>query len=88
MPDPKTKNCEACEQEIGFSETVCPKCGVDFEELEEAVAVVTKAQEIAAKRKAKAEAAKDGDPDPATPPKKKKTGLFGGLGKAITGKKG
>lgn len=47
-----TKACDACGQEIGASEKECPKCGVDFEELEDAIATVSKAQEVIEKRKA------------------------------------
>ncbi len=53
----ETKKCEVCDQEIGSTEVKCPKCGVEFETLEEEVTVVTRAMTIAEKRKkAKADA--------------------------------
>lgn len=47
----ETKKCEACDAEIGQSETECPKCGVNFEELETAVKTVTTAQAVVEKRR-------------------------------------
>jgi hypothetical protein len=62
---PETKKCDACDQEIGASEKVCPKCEVDFEELEDAVATVSKAQEVIERRKAAtAEKDKKNEPKP------------------------
>lgn len=49
----QTKKCEVCEAEIGSTETVCPACKADFAELEAEVQVVTRAQTVLAKRKAK-----------------------------------
>jgi hypothetical protein len=46
-----TKNCEVCEQEIGASEKVCPKCSTDFEALEEELKVVERARTVAEKRR-------------------------------------
>lgn len=52
MAEPaKTKICEACDAVIGESETQCPKCEVNFEELETAVKTVTTAQAVAEKRR-------------------------------------
>jgi hypothetical protein len=48
---PETKVCDACDAVIGKSEKTCPKCSVDFEELEDTVASVSKAQAIIEKRK-------------------------------------
>jgi uncharacterized C2H2 Zn-finger protein len=48
---PETKKCEVCDQEIGASETTCPKCGTIFAELEDEVKVVTRAQIVAEKRR-------------------------------------
>ena len=50
MADP-TKTCEACDAVIGASETKCPKCGIDFEELEDALTSVEKANAILEKRR-------------------------------------
>jgi RNA polymerase subunit RPABC4/transcription elongation factor Spt4 len=61
----ETKKCEVCDQEIGTSEKTCPKCGTNFEELEEEVKVVTRAQNVAQKR-AKAAV----PPEPEKPAKK------------------
>jgi uncharacterized Zn finger protein (UPF0148 family) len=74
MATPATKQCEACDQEIGASETTCPKCGVVFEDLEGEVAVVTRAMTVAEKRKKKAEAEAEAERlrnEPPAPPKKK-----------------
>ena len=46
----ETKKCEVCDQEIGESETTCPKCGVVFADLNEEVKVVQRAQTVAQKR--------------------------------------
>ncbi len=51
MAEPTTKICDACDAEISILEEKCPKCGIDFDELEETVASVSKAQEIIEKRK-------------------------------------
>lgn len=51
MPD--TKECPSCDKEIGNSETKCPACGIEIEELENAIATVSKAQEVIDKRKKK-----------------------------------
>lgn len=52
-PESKTKKCECCEAEIGKDEKVCPKCSVDFDELEETVTAIDRANAVLAKRKAK-----------------------------------
>jgi hypothetical protein len=52
-----TKKCESCDAEIGESEKSCPKCGVDFEELEDTVKTVDTATKVLEKRR-KAEAMK------------------------------
>lgn len=99
MPEPitpptgETKICPSCDAVIGKSETVCPSatCGVDFEELEDNIAAVEKAQAILEKRR------KANQPKPCTKcskvhegecpaPEKKKSGLRG-LG-AVLRKKG
>lgn len=73
----ETKKCEVCDQEIGITEKVCPKCQTDFEELEQEVSVVTRAQKVVAARKAKEIPLL---PPPPPPPAKKKS-VFGSLGK-------
>jgi RNA polymerase subunit RPABC4/transcription elongation factor Spt4 len=69
---PETKECEVCSQIIGSSEKVCPKCGTDFDALEDEVKVVQRAQSVAAKR-AKAIV----PPEP--PPPAKKPSIFRSL---------
>ena len=64
----ETKNCEACDQQIGASETTCPRCGVVFAELEETVTAVEKAQTIIEKRR---KAAQPPEPQPQPQPAKK-----------------
>jgi hypothetical protein len=89
-PQPETKTCESCDAVIGKSEKVCPKCQIDFEELEDAVATVGKAQSVLAKRKAteeaaktcpKCKAAKHDGPCKTSPTKKKS--VFQSLGAAL-----
>lgn len=70
---PETKTCEACEQEIGANETKCPKCGVVFDELEQEIAVVTRAQTVVEKRRKKTE------PPPAPPAPPKRKSIFSSL---------
>jgi len=72
MPEPEsqpatTKQCESCDAVIGTSETKCPKCGVDFEELADTIATVEKASAILEKRRAKAAPPKE---EPKTETKK------------------
>jgi RNA polymerase subunit RPABC4/transcription elongation factor Spt4 len=67
--EPKTKHCEACDAEIGKDEKVCPKCAVDFDELEETVTAIDRANAVLAKRKAKAVPP---EPAPGAPPVKPK----------------
>lgn len=64
----ETKQCEVCEQQIGSNETKCPKCSTVFEELEQEVAVVTRAQTVAEKRR---RAALPPEPSPEVIPAKK-----------------
>jgi RNA polymerase subunit RPABC4/transcription elongation factor Spt4 len=75
-PNKDTKVCEACDAEVGKSEKTCPKCSVDFEELEDSITVVSKAQEILAKRKAK-------ETPPAPPKTKTATNPLRGLAAAL-----
>lgn len=82
----ETKKCESCDAEIGTSETNCPKCGVDFEELEDAVATVSKAQAIIDKRKKAAEpkpCTKCGKVHEGACAPQKKPSVFRGLGSAL-----
>jgi transposase len=90
MPEPQTKKCEVCDTEIGKDEKTCPKCGADFEELEDAVKTITTAQAVMEKRRKAAEpkpCAKCGTiHEGACPPPPKKKALRG-LG-ALLRKKG
>lgn len=92
MPEPTTKICESCDAEIGASETKCPKCGIIFEELEEAVSAVERAQSVLEKRRAKKEAeskcpkCKKDKHEGACAPIKKPSALRA-LGSALRGKK-
>jgi RNA polymerase subunit RPABC4/transcription elongation factor Spt4 len=63
----ETKTCENCDKVIGASESKCPSCGVVFEELEDAVATVDRANSILAKRKART-APPEPTPVPEVPP--------------------
>jgi len=72
----KTKVCDACDQEIGESETTCPKCGVVFEDLESDLKA---AEVIFEKRKKRATLPEP--PAPLPPPKKKS--IFKALGNAV-----
>lgn len=49
------KLCEACDKEIGDNDAKCPACGVVFEELNDAVSAVEKANAILEKRRKKKE---------------------------------
>jgi len=66
MPEPstETKTCDSCDAVIGKSEKVCPKCSIDFEELEDTVATVTKAQAVIEKRKKAALPPPSPEPEP------------------------
>ena len=75
MPEPETITCENCDAEIGKSETKCPKCGVVFEDLADAIASVETANKVIEKRKKKAEL-------PVAPPAKKENPLRA-LGKVL-----
>lgn len=46
-----TKKCEACDATIGKTETKCPACSVDLEELEESIKVIERANAVIEKRK-------------------------------------
>jgi phage FluMu protein Com len=80
MAEPTTKICDSCDAEVGIIEKKCPKCSIDFEELEEAVTAVSKAQEVLEKRRKKKE--QEAAPPPTPPPAKKKS-PFGGLANAL-----
>lgn len=69
----ETKVCENCEQEIGASEKVCPKCGTDFEALEQEIGVIERAQKVLTKRNKVKET-----PTPETKPAAKKS-IFASL---------
>jgi RNA polymerase subunit RPABC4/transcription elongation factor Spt4 len=78
-PPGDTKVCESCDAVIGKNETECPKCKVNFEELEDTIATIDKAEEVRAKRKkatepktcAKCKTVHKPE-DPCPPPAKKK----------------
>lgn len=74
-----TKVCLSCEKEIGESEKDCPACGVNLEELEDAVATVEKAQAILDKRR---KPITPPVPEP-TPEPAKKTSRLVSLGKVL-----
>ena len=78
----ETKKCEHCDAEIGATETSCPKCGVNFEELEEVISTLDKANKVLEKRRKAAQ-----PPEPPAPPApaKKKTGIS--LFRSLGGKK-
>jgi septal ring factor EnvC (AmiA/AmiB activator) len=86
----ETKKCDVCDQEIGASETKCPKCGVEFEVLEEEIGVVTRAMTVSEKRKArekekadKEEAARKEKEEKEHPKPPEKKSIFRSLGKAV-----
>jgi hypothetical protein len=86
-----TKKCENCDAEIGESEKDCPKCGVNFEDLDNAVSGYESARTISEKRlKAKnpncdkcGKPKHEGDCEKAPKTTKKKGGLFSNLGAAL-----
>jgi RNA polymerase subunit RPABC4/transcription elongation factor Spt4 len=47
----ETKQCPKCDAVIATTETKCPACGVDLEELENAIATVEAAQAVIEKRR-------------------------------------
>ena len=51
MPENETKICDNCYAEVGKSETVCPKCGTNFAELDELVNTIEQGNAISEKRK-------------------------------------
>lgn len=80
----ETKICDSCDQEIASTETVCPRCKLDFEESEQEVGVVSRAMTIIEKRKAREKAAADkaaADEAEKNPPKRKS--LFSSLAKGV-----
>lgn len=80
MAEATTKVCDYCDQEIGISETKCPKCGIEFEEAEATVSAVSSALTVIEKRKAREKAKKEkelADEIAKNPPTKKS--VFSGL---------
>jgi len=55
----ETKICDGCDQEIGATEEKCPKCGVQFDELEAEVTAVSRCLTVIEKRKARDKAVAD-----------------------------
>jgi RNA polymerase subunit RPABC4/transcription elongation factor Spt4 len=85
----ETQTCENCEAVISTTETKCPKCGVVFEDLNDAIATVERAQTIIEKRKAKAAPpapAPTPTPTPQPAPVAEKRNPFTSLGKVIRNK--
>jgi uncharacterized C2H2 Zn-finger protein len=80
MPTEKTKICENCETEIGINEESCPKCGVNFADLEDEVKVVTRAHAVAEKRRKKTEPVVIANPTP------EKKSIFKSLARLASGK--
>lgn len=80
-PEAKTKQCEACDATIGKDEKVCPKCSVDFDELEETVTAIDRANAVLAKRKAKA--VPEPTPPPTPEPKPKGISRLRAMGRAF-----
>lgn len=73
-----TKECPNCDAKIASSEVKCPACGVNIEELEDAVTTVETAQKVIEKRRAKNA--------PAAPPEQqpeKKSSKLLSLGSAL-----
>ncbi len=68
----ETKVCDWCDQEIGATETKCPKCGVIFEESEAEVAVISRGLTVIEKRKARDKAKADADAATAAAEEEKK----------------
>lgn len=83
MPE-ETKICDACDAVIGSTEEKCPKCGIEFTELDETVTAVERALTVSEKRKKRAL-----PPAPPTPqPQPKLTGVarLRALGRVFKGK--
>lgn len=75
----ETKKCIDCDQEIAATETKCPKCGLVFEDAEQEMSVVEKAQQRLEKKR-KRETPEP--PAPAPTPAGKKS-VFASLGKVV-----
>lgn len=77
---PKTKECPDCDQVIGESEAICPKCGWEFETMtEETLAQMDRAVRVLNKRREKEAARLKAEEDKNKPAKKKS--FFETLGK-------
>jgi predicted RNA-binding Zn-ribbon protein involved in translation (DUF1610 family) len=74
-----TKECPSCDKEIGSNETKCPACGIEIEELENAIATISKANEVIEKRKKKITPT---EPVPVTEPTTK-TSIFTSMGSVL-----
>lgn len=79
----ETKECPNCNVKVGKSEVTCPSCKVNFEELEDAVTTVERAQKIIEKRKP-APPAPPTPPPPTNQPEAKRN-VFTSLGKVLRG---
>lgn len=77
----ETKVCENCDTQVSLAELTCPKCGVTFSDLEDAITTVQRANTILEKRKAKTVPAPEVVP-PVTAPEKK-VSVLTSLGKVI-----
>jgi hypothetical protein len=60
-----TKVCDACDKEIGESETTCPACKADLAELDETTNAVERALSVIEKRKKRATPPPEPNPQPA-----------------------
>lgn len=77
----ETQECANCNTQIGKTETICPNCKVNLEELEDAISTVDRAQTILEKRR---KAALPPVPPVVQPPVKRN--VLASLGKVIRSK--
>lgn len=81
-----TKECPNCNVKVGKDEKICPSCKVDFDELEDAVTTVDRANKILEKRRTPpAPPAPEVPPTPVHQPPAKRNVLTS-LGKVIRSK--
>jgi len=79
----ETKDCPKCDAVIGASETKCPKCGADFEELEDLTSSVETALSIIEKRKKRNAPPPPPEPTPAPAAKPKGAARLRAIGNAF-----
>lgn len=80
-----TKICDACDAVVGETETKCPKCGVEFSELDETVTAVERALSVSEKRKKRLAPAPVPTPQP-EPVKLTGVARLRAIGRAFKGK--